>query len=313
VAPGGVDRPYPSYWDYTQRDYGNRVGIYRLMRTLDARGLQATALLNSAVATRYPALVKEIAASRWEVAAAGVDMGKLHHGGCREGVGGVRRRLGRPELAIQLAQPRNGATRDREVEAEPVEEIPLPARHRCVPLVEPERYPPPDGLMEHDVSELVAQRSREIRRVGPQDDRPPAGKRSPRPPARQPAPGKLPEARGVGRHHQTNLAGIAQSQPGPAPGPVRHLAEIHRQRLGGRPRDDGHPADGGGGSLALPERECEDQAGECRGISPPAAAMSSSSRQRFPQGLNLLALCPSPHAWAAASRRPSNQRARPSS
>ena len=84
VATGGVDRPYPSYWDYTQRDYGNRVGIYRLMRALDARGLRATALMNAAVATRYPALVKEIAASRWEVAAAGLDMGHLHHGGLAE-------------------------------------------------------------------------------------------------------------------------------------------------------------------------------------------------------------------------------------
>ena len=84
VAPGGVDRPYPSYWDYTQRDYGNRVGIYRLMRVLDQRGLRATALLNGAVATRYPALAKEIAASQWEVAAAGVDMGRLHHGGLPE-------------------------------------------------------------------------------------------------------------------------------------------------------------------------------------------------------------------------------------
>jgi peptidoglycan/xylan/chitin deacetylase (PgdA/CDA1 family) len=84
VAPGGVDRPYPSYWDYTQRDYGNRVGIYRLMKVLDHRGIPATALLNAAVATRYPALAAEIAASRWEVVAAGVDMGSLHHGGLTE-------------------------------------------------------------------------------------------------------------------------------------------------------------------------------------------------------------------------------------
>jgi peptidoglycan/xylan/chitin deacetylase (PgdA/CDA1 family) len=84
VAPGGVDRPYPSYWDYTQRDYGNRVGIYRLMKALDQRGLKATALMSSAVATRYPALAAEVAASGWEVAAAGVDMGKLHHGGLAE-------------------------------------------------------------------------------------------------------------------------------------------------------------------------------------------------------------------------------------
>src|SRR5260370_4814388 len=54
------------------------------MRVLDQRGLRATALLNGAVATRYPALVKEIAASQWEVAAAGLDMGHLHHGGLTE-------------------------------------------------------------------------------------------------------------------------------------------------------------------------------------------------------------------------------------
>jgi peptidoglycan/xylan/chitin deacetylase (PgdA/CDA1 family) len=34
---------------------------------------------------RYPALAAEIAASQWEVAAAGVDMGHLHHGGLPEG------------------------------------------------------------------------------------------------------------------------------------------------------------------------------------------------------------------------------------
>ena len=27
LAPGGLDRPYPDYWTYTLRDYGNRVGI----------------------------------------------------------------------------------------------------------------------------------------------------------------------------------------------------------------------------------------------------------------------------------------------
>ncbi|WP_431283097.1 polysaccharide deacetylase family protein [Humitalea sp. 24SJ18S-53] len=81
LAPGGMERPYPSYWDYTQRDYGNRVGIYRLMRVLAARNLPATALMSAALAPRYPALVRDIKAAGWEVAAAGVDMGKIHHGG----------------------------------------------------------------------------------------------------------------------------------------------------------------------------------------------------------------------------------------
>jgi peptidoglycan/xylan/chitin deacetylase (PgdA/CDA1 family) len=40
--------------------------------------------MSAALAPRYPALLKELAASRWEIAAAGVDMGKLHHGGLAE-------------------------------------------------------------------------------------------------------------------------------------------------------------------------------------------------------------------------------------
>lgn len=84
VAPGGMERPYPSYWDYTQRDYGNRVGVYRLMRALAERGVRATALMSAALATRYPPLVEDVAAAKWEVAAAGLDMGRLHHGGIEE-------------------------------------------------------------------------------------------------------------------------------------------------------------------------------------------------------------------------------------
>lgn len=84
AVPGGMERPYPSYWDYTQRDYGNRVGVYRLMKALDARGLRATALMSAALAARYPALLEEVAASRWEIAAAGVDMSKPHHSGLAE-------------------------------------------------------------------------------------------------------------------------------------------------------------------------------------------------------------------------------------
>ncbi|WP_323035924.1 polysaccharide deacetylase family protein [Pararhodobacter sp.] len=80
VAPGGMDRPYPSVWDYSTRDYGNRVGAFRLFKVLDKHSIRATAAMNSAVAARYPYLVQEILRRKWEIAAAGVDMGKLHHG-----------------------------------------------------------------------------------------------------------------------------------------------------------------------------------------------------------------------------------------
>jgi peptidoglycan/xylan/chitin deacetylase (PgdA/CDA1 family) len=81
IAPGGMERPYPSYWDYTLRDYGNRIGVYRLMKSLVTRSLPATALLSAILARRYPALMDDLAAAQWEIACAGLDMGRLHHSG----------------------------------------------------------------------------------------------------------------------------------------------------------------------------------------------------------------------------------------
>lgn len=84
AVPGGMERPYPSYWDFTQRDYGNRVGIFRLLRALTARHIPATALTSAVLATRYPALLRHIREAGWEVAAAGLDMGRVHHAGLAE-------------------------------------------------------------------------------------------------------------------------------------------------------------------------------------------------------------------------------------
>jgi peptidoglycan/xylan/chitin deacetylase (PgdA/CDA1 family) len=80
VAPGGMERPYPSFWDYTQRDYGNRIGIYRMMTAMAARGLRGTALISATLAREYPVLMDEIEAAGWEPACAGLDMAHLHHG-----------------------------------------------------------------------------------------------------------------------------------------------------------------------------------------------------------------------------------------
>jgi peptidoglycan/xylan/chitin deacetylase (PgdA/CDA1 family) len=78
---GALDRAYPDLWGYANRDYGNRIGIFRLMRVLDRFGLRATAAVNADVATRYPDLLDEIVRRNWEVAASGINMGRLHHGG----------------------------------------------------------------------------------------------------------------------------------------------------------------------------------------------------------------------------------------
>jgi peptidoglycan/xylan/chitin deacetylase (PgdA/CDA1 family) len=47
----------------------------------DAFGLRATAAVNSAIATRYPRLIDELAQHKWEFVTNGVDMGRVHHGG----------------------------------------------------------------------------------------------------------------------------------------------------------------------------------------------------------------------------------------
>lgn len=54
LAPGG---PQPDILNYAWRDYGNRVGGWRLLQLLDALGLPATVLLNSTMYDHAPELV----------------------------------------------------------------------------------------------------------------------------------------------------------------------------------------------------------------------------------------------------------------
>ena len=78
---GAIQRAYPDTQTYTARDYGNRVGIYRLLDAFAAHGARPTAAINAAVAERYPLLIQAICEAGWEVMAAGLDMGHLHYAG----------------------------------------------------------------------------------------------------------------------------------------------------------------------------------------------------------------------------------------
>jgi peptidoglycan/xylan/chitin deacetylase (PgdA/CDA1 family) len=80
-APGGMVTPYPDLRHYTLRDYGNRVGVFRVFKLLDDLGIKASVAVNSRVAERYPFLIEEVVRRGWEVVAYGVDMGRLHYGG----------------------------------------------------------------------------------------------------------------------------------------------------------------------------------------------------------------------------------------
>ena len=80
-APGGMVTPYPDLRHYTLRDYGNRVGVFRVFKVLEQLGITPTVSFNSKVAERYPRLMDEVVRREWEVMANGVDMGRLHHNG----------------------------------------------------------------------------------------------------------------------------------------------------------------------------------------------------------------------------------------
>ena len=56
----------PNVYDYAVRDYGNRVGIWRLMELLDKHNIKASVLLNSDVCEHYPTIIEEGNKRGWE-------------------------------------------------------------------------------------------------------------------------------------------------------------------------------------------------------------------------------------------------------
>jgi allantoinase len=61
----------PDYRSYTWREYGVRIGIFRVFEALDRHGLTATVAANAAAFERYPVLVEECLRRGWEIAAHG--------------------------------------------------------------------------------------------------------------------------------------------------------------------------------------------------------------------------------------------------
>ena len=80
-APGGLTMPFPDLRHYTNRDYGNRVGIFRILELLDELKIPASAAVNAAIAERYPALLRELVSRKIEIVAHGLDMEQVHHSG----------------------------------------------------------------------------------------------------------------------------------------------------------------------------------------------------------------------------------------
>ena len=61
----------PDYRAYTWREYGNRIGIFRLLDVLDRTELKVTVAANASACDRYPYLVDELLKRDYEFAAHG--------------------------------------------------------------------------------------------------------------------------------------------------------------------------------------------------------------------------------------------------
>ena len=66
IGSGGTGAPVPDIPAWSARDYGNRVGVFRLMEVLDRYGIRATVALNSDVCAQHPAIIEEGAKRKWE-------------------------------------------------------------------------------------------------------------------------------------------------------------------------------------------------------------------------------------------------------
>src|SRR3546814_14978557 len=64
----------PDYRHYTAREYGTRVGLYRLLDAFERIGARISVACNSASAERYPELVADIVAKGHEIIAHSTDM-----------------------------------------------------------------------------------------------------------------------------------------------------------------------------------------------------------------------------------------------
>lgn len=103
--PGGMTMPYPDLRHYTLRDYGNRVGLFRILRALDRFRVRPTFAVNSRLLERNPYLLGLLRERGDELLCHGWHMDAPHYGGedpvaererVQRSLGVLRERSGQP-------------------------------------------------------------------------------------------------------------------------------------------------------------------------------------------------------------------------
>lgn len=66
IIPMPIPQGVPDFVNYTWREYGQRVGIWRIMDVLDKHGVRASATLNSDLVKKCPEIISEAKKRDWE-------------------------------------------------------------------------------------------------------------------------------------------------------------------------------------------------------------------------------------------------------
>ncbi len=101
---GNMTMPYPDLRHFSLRDYGNRVGIFRLLKAFDQYAVTPSFAVNTRLVERYPALLRAILERGDEILCHSWSMDTAHAGGLaptaeaelvRRALGGLRELTGR--------------------------------------------------------------------------------------------------------------------------------------------------------------------------------------------------------------------------
>lgn len=77
ILPEPLPADIPDWPNYTWREYGMRVGFWRVLEILEAYGVRASAALSLQVPERYPEMFEAALAAGWELNAHGYEQGTL--------------------------------------------------------------------------------------------------------------------------------------------------------------------------------------------------------------------------------------------
>jgi peptidoglycan/xylan/chitin deacetylase (PgdA/CDA1 family) len=72
-----LQRPLPELWSLSHREYGHRIGVFRLLDMLAASGLHVTVAMDAMTARHYPFLVRHCLSNGREIIAHGVSVSRM--------------------------------------------------------------------------------------------------------------------------------------------------------------------------------------------------------------------------------------------